>query len=102
MIIKKETKDNLNVNPDLAEERNKATFDPFKLGNFFWQGQLQRRKEILSYVEAQGAELRPRVPEVFMSRMEQMEDVARLSVAMANHAENVIDVFKPEEQFYFN
>lgn len=78
MIIKKESKDNLNENPDLAEERNKATFDPFKLGNFFWQGQLQRRKEILSYVEAQGAELRPRVPEVFMSRMEQMEDVARL------------------------
>uniref|UniRef100_A0A914MNE9 Acyl-coenzyme A oxidase n=1 Tax=Meloidogyne incognita TaxID=6306 RepID=A0A914MNE9_MELIC len=102
MIIKKESKDNLNENPDLAEERNKATFDPFKLGNFFWQGQLLRRKEILSYVEAQGAELCPRVPEVFMSRMEQMEDVARLSVAMANHAEKVIDVFKPEEQFYFN
>ena len=78
MIIKEGNNIDFDVNPDLAEERSKATFDPYKLGNFFWQGQLQRRREIVSYVEAQGAELRPKLPEPFMTRMEQMEDVARL------------------------
>ena len=89
-------------NPDLADERRQATFDPGELGQFFWEGQLDRKRQILKYVEAQGAELRPKMPTAFMSRMEQLEDVARLSVNMMKHAENVIDVSRPEEQFYLN
>jgi len=65
-------------NPDLADERRQATFDPGELGQFFWEGQLDRKRQILKYVEAQGAELRPKMPTAFMSRMEQLEDVARL------------------------
>lgn len=65
-------------NPDLAEERRRANFDPKKLGNYFWEGQLARKQQILEYVEAQGDELRPKMPTTFMNRMEQLEDVARL------------------------
>ncbi|KAL3084073.1 hypothetical protein niasHS_009206 [Heterodera schachtii] len=89
-------------NPDLTEERRKAKFDPEKLGNFFWQGQLKRRRQICDYVQSQGTELAPAQPVPFMTRMEKLEDVARLSVGMRKHAENVIDVGSPQEQFYFN
>ena len=65
-------------NPDLTEERRKASFTPEKLGNFFWDGQRARKQEILKYVEEQGKELLSRMPAPFMDRMGQLEDVARL------------------------
>ncbi|KAI3417498.1 hypothetical protein GPALN_013220 [Globodera pallida] len=89
-------------NPELTEERRRANFDPEVLGDFFWQGQLRRRRQICEYVRSQGAKLAPAQPVPFMTRMEKLEDVARLSVAMRKHAENVIDVGSPQEQSYFN
>uniref|UniRef100_A0A183BKU5 ACOX domain-containing protein n=1 Tax=Globodera pallida TaxID=36090 RepID=A0A183BKU5_GLOPA len=71
-------------NPELTEERRRANFDPEVLGDFFWQGQLKRRRQICEYVRSQGAKLAPAQPVPFMTRMEKLEDVARLVSQCAN------------------
>uniref|UniRef100_A0A915D7C2 Acyl-coenzyme A oxidase n=1 Tax=Ditylenchus dipsaci TaxID=166011 RepID=A0A915D7C2_9BILA len=93
-----------NHNPDLTEERRKATFSTQALTELIWDGpqKVQRRREIAAYVEKH-AELQCQQPIAFMSREQKMESVAKLSVAMMEHIneKRVIDPSRPEEAYYF-
>jgi hypothetical protein len=65
-------------NPDLIEERSKATFDTDAFGAFIWGGynNLKRRREIARYYEDH-KELHDTVPIAFMTREEKLENAYR-------------------------
>ena len=64
-------------NPDLTEERRKASFDTEALSEFFYDAKyLKRRREIAEYVD-QIREFDDPQPTAFMTREELIENVFR-------------------------
>lgn len=65
-------------NPDLTEERRKATFDTDAFGAFIWDGEqnLKRRREIAKYYQDH-KELHDQVPIVFLTREGRIENAYR-------------------------
>jgi acyl-CoA oxidase len=64
-------------NPDLTEERRKASFDTEALGEFYYDAKyLKRRREISEYVD-QIREFDDPQPTAFMTREELIENVSR-------------------------
>ena len=90
-------------NPDITHERRRANFDIDDLGAFIHGGAqiLERRREILAFVEARD-EFREQTPLEFMSREERYEEQARRAVAMTELATECIDGsdFFGEGMFY--
>jgi acyl-CoA oxidase len=89
-------------NPDITEERKKATFNTDNFAATLWGNheKLQRRREIAKYVEDH-PELHDPYPTEFMDRQESLENVTRKTLLWMEHAENAIDISKQEEGFYF-
>lgn len=65
-------------NPDLTEERRKATFDTEALAALVWDGaqNLMRRREINELIDKR-PELQDSKPMPFMSREEMLENSSR-------------------------
>ena len=64
-------------NPDLTEERRKASFDTEVMAELFWGARnLMRRREIANYVE-QHREFDNPQPTAFMTREELIENATR-------------------------
>jgi acyl-CoA oxidase len=79
-------------NPDITKERKAANFDLHELSAFIHGGAqiLQRRKEILEFVESR-PEFRDPIPIEFMSREQRYEEQSRKAVAMTELATDQID-----------
>lgn len=81
-----------NDNPDITTERRAATIPVNQMAYFIHGSKkiLQRRKEILKFVES-CSEFHDNTPLEFLSREERHEVQARKAVAMTNLATEVID-----------
>uniref|UniRef100_A0A914CAU6 Glucuronosyltransferase n=1 Tax=Acrobeloides nanus TaxID=290746 RepID=A0A914CAU6_9BILA len=89
-------------NPDLTEERRKASFDTEALSEHFYGARyLKKRREIAEYVD-QIREFDDPQPTAFMTREELIENASRKAVIAMKHADKVIDITKDEEIHYFN
>ncbi|KAH7713092.1 Protein F59F4.1 [Aphelenchoides avenae] len=84
-------------NPDLTEERRKATFDTQILAALIWDGagNLKRRREVNDFLENH-RELNDTRPAAFMSREELLENEARKAVERLKHVSKFVDVNNPE------
>uniref|UniRef100_A0AC34R2N2 Acyl-coenzyme A oxidase N-terminal domain-containing protein n=1 Tax=Panagrolaimus sp. JU765 TaxID=591449 RepID=A0AC34R2N2_9BILA len=91
-----------NDNPNLTEERIKATFDTNHLAAIFHGGyeKVKRRREIVNYVK-QHPELHDSLPVEFMSREERFENINRKLLPWMKHMKNAVDINNPEEMKYF-
>ncbi|CAJ0935437.1 unnamed protein product, partial [Mesorhabditis belari] len=77
-------------NPDITLERKKATFDIHQMGAFIHGGEhnLQRRKEILEFVESR-PEFKDPIPPEFMTREDRVMNNGRKAVAMTDLADAI-------------
>uniref|UniRef100_A0A914D786 Acyl-CoA oxidase n=1 Tax=Acrobeloides nanus TaxID=290746 RepID=A0A914D786_9BILA len=89
-------------NPELTEERKKASFNTEVLGEFYWGAEfLKRRREIAAYVD-QHKEFENPQPIAFMNREEALENACRKVVLTMEHAPKAIDVTNDVEMRTFN
>lgn len=79
-------------NPDLIKERRGSQFNVTELSSFIHGGPeiLQRRKEILEFVESK-PEFKQDIPIEFLSREQRYDQQAKNAVAMTEHATDGID-----------
>uniref|UniRef100_A0A914WXU4 Acyl-coenzyme A oxidase N-terminal domain-containing protein n=1 Tax=Plectus sambesii TaxID=2011161 RepID=A0A914WXU4_9BILA len=90
-------------NPDLTEERRKATFCVRGLASFLYGGdeKIARRDAITKFVE-ETPELQDPRPVEFMTRQERIENAARKVVSMTNHADQIDASDIGEAAYYQN
>ncbi|CAD6185264.1 unnamed protein product [Caenorhabditis auriculariae] len=84
-------------NPELTEERRKATFDTRKLADEFFGSHLaRRRREIAKAIDAI-PELHDTKPLPFMTREEKVEEAARKVFTLSKHITDIVDLSNNRE-----
>ncbi|KAE9552040.1 hypothetical protein FO519_004731 [Halicephalobus sp. NKZ332] len=89
-------------NPEITEERLKATFNTDYLSAKLWNGydKLKRRREIAQYVEDH-PELHDPYPTDFMEREQKLENASRKVLLWMEHMEKAVDLSDQQEGLYF-
>jgi acyl-CoA oxidase len=90
-------------NKDLTDERTNCPFDTDVMcARIYGDAKIvQRRKEILAYVNSVPELNRSTTDNSFMTRMEAFENTAKNTVLLYKHRDNAVDSASPAEYAYF-